>query len=114
MRLAERTPSTATALEVAEEARRQHYVIATSSDPEITHCWSPVYRASRVLFIAAIKVAYPDLDEYAIYGVWVDCNETVAYCAAWVAANADCLDQHRQALPAHEAAMLWFARSDDH
>ena len=94
------------ALSAAEQARQTHYVVSTSEDRAVSNGDSPVYRASRVLFISTIRAAFPDLDPLAVYGVWLDCNESVAYCARLVAADAEYGDRYGTRVSAIEQQML--------
>jgi len=68
----------------AELMRRVHYAVATSEDRNISNGDSLVYLASRGAFTAAVVAAYPDLPTAEIMDVWLDCNESVAYCANYV------------------------------
>ena len=68
---------------VAEEARKAHHHAASVAGGR-------EYARSREAFIAAIHAAYPTLDKYGVYGVWVDCMESVGYCAAtWPASGRE-------------------------
>lgn len=82
------TPDEARELrEFAETVRKWHYSVATHENRTISTCGAlggTIYDHSQNLFKAAIKAAYPDLDETDIYEVWVDCMESVAYCANYV------------------------------
>lgn len=70
------TPSARNAwIEAAELARQAHHLAAGSESGKS-------YDRSQAAFKAAIAAAYPELDYCGVYGVWVDCMESVAYCAA--------------------------------
>lgn len=43
------------------------------------------YDRSTAAFLAAIHAAYPFQDKHGIYGVWIDCMESVEHCAAELA-----------------------------
>lgn len=75
------------ALEVAEEARRYYFRVATSSDVAIASSYSPVYKSAQKAFLAAIKVAYPHMDARRIFDLWGDCMESVAYCVQYIREN---------------------------
>jgi hypothetical protein len=59
---------------VVEAARVAHHAAAGEGGGK-------EYDRSQAAFKAAIHAAYPELDCAGIYGVWVDCMESVAYCA---------------------------------
>jgi hypothetical protein len=65
-------------LRIVEDVRQAHHEAAGSEDHR-------EYKRSQAAFIAAIQAAYPFQDKYGIYGVWIDCMEPVAYCAAELA-----------------------------
>jgi hypothetical protein len=88
--------------QLAERIRETHYAVCTSEDHNVSHGDGPVYTHSRHLFLAAIKAAYPDMDAEEIYAVWVDCMETVAYCARIVRQRRISEAQARQCLAAIE------------
>lgn len=77
------------AVRMAEDARRHHHIICSHDDPSISSSYARSYRDSRSLFIAAIRVAYPDVNALDVYAVWVDCMESTDYCARYVRANPD-------------------------
>jgi len=69
------TPNPITTWQAAAElARSAHHLAAGQDD-------SKLYARSQKAFKAAIHAAYPDLDYRGVYGVWIDCMESVAYCA---------------------------------
>lgn len=70
---------------IAQQVADQHFRIACNDDVAIAHSRSAVYRASVVLLLAAIEAAYPHVDSAAVYGVFIDCNEPLDYCAQVVA-----------------------------
>lgn len=87
---------------IAEQARRHHYSVATSEDRGISSGDSQHYIRSRALFTAAIAAAYPDDNTDAVMDVWLDCNESVAYCVNIVRreAMAEC-EGHESLSGAH-------------
>ena len=75
--------------EFVEIVRLQHFAVATSENVDIAASWGTIYKHSQRLFKAAIQLAYPNLDTERIYDLWIDNNESVAYCANWVIDNPD-------------------------
>lgn len=67
-------------IELAELVLEQHRGIAFSDDAQIATSGLPIYDNSLALLLATIKIAYPDVDTVAVYEIWCDCNESVAYC----------------------------------
>jgi hypothetical protein len=67
---------------LVEDVRRYHFEIATSEDSATAGGQS--YRNSQAMFLAAIRTAYPDHNADAIYNLWVDNMETVAYQVALI------------------------------
>jgi hypothetical protein len=59
---------------VAEAARAAHHIAAGEFG-------GGAYDRSQEAFKAAIHAAYPTLDKCGVYGVWLDCMESVEYCA---------------------------------
>lgn len=58
---------------VCETAREYHHLTAAQEDGD-------VYKRSQETFLAAIRNAYPAEDVGQVYGVWLDCMESIAYC----------------------------------
>lgn len=81
------TLSSPEALTIAEMAERMHFAVATSPNADVAGCWTPTYKASKRMFTTAIKAAYPHMDAERVYLLWVDCNETVAYCVRYIREN---------------------------
>jgi hypothetical protein len=77
------------AVRMAEDARRHHHIVCSHDDWRISQSNQKPYRDSRSLFIAAIRVAYPDVNALDVYAVWVDCMESVEYCARYVRTHPD-------------------------
>lgn len=73
---------------LVEDVRRYHFTIATSDDMAVAGGQS--YRNSQALFLAAIRAAYPDHNADAIYNLWLDNMESVAYQVQYL----DNLDEH--------------------
>ena len=68
------TPSGRNAYIAAVElVREAHHLVAGESGGRR-------YDNSQIAFKAAIRAAYPEVDCCGIYGLWVDCMESVAYC----------------------------------
>lgn len=65
----------------AELCATMHFAVATSENPTISFCRGKVYPHSQNLLIEAIRAGWVSLDPSDIYDVWVDCNESIAYCA---------------------------------
>lgn len=78
-----------TLVQFAEKAALWHKEVACSENPDISFYQYEIYRSSQKLFKAAIKAAYPNLDTQDIYDIWVDCMDTVAYCADYVRFNPE-------------------------
>lgn len=68
----------------AELVERMHYRTATSESSRIAGSRTPLYRASRLLFLTAIVEAYPGIDPEAVYEVWSEITEPIANCVAVV------------------------------
>lgn len=66
---------------LAESAREYHMAVAYNDDKTIADGQGALYRNSTALLQAAIANAYPELGYAEIYDAWLDCNETIAYCA---------------------------------
>lgn len=77
------------AQKLVEVIAQTHMAIAMSKDAAIADGRGSVYTASERLFKVAIMAAYPDLSEEQIYQVWVECNESIEFCAAHVKREAD-------------------------
>jgi hypothetical protein len=58
---------------IVEDIRQAHHEAACADDQRD-------YYPSQAAFKAAIHAAYPDVDSSGVYGLWIDCMETVAYC----------------------------------
>lgn len=71
-----------TTADMAQDAANVHMVNACKDPFD-----SPAYEVSKQALIDAIIVAYPDVDPDAVYNVWADCNESIAYCVDHVKAN---------------------------
>lgn len=84
--------------QLAEQAERTHYAVVTSEDPHVNRGDRAVYKHSQGLFLATIKAAYPDQDAEAVYDVWLDCVESVAYCVRILREQ-----QHREQLTQAQA-----------
>lgn len=63
---------------IVEDVRQAHHAAADRFQER-------EYDRSKAAFIAAIAAAYPFQDKFGIYGVWVDCMESVEYCATELA-----------------------------
>ena len=63
----------------AESARQAHHLAAGEDNGKL-------YANSQKAFGYAIRCAYPEIDAAGIYGVWIDCMESVEYCARTFAA----------------------------
>lgn len=72
---------------LAESAREYHFAVCGLEDVELSGDQGETYRRSAALFKAAIANAYPELGYAEIYDVWLDCNETVEWCANVVRAD---------------------------
>jgi hypothetical protein len=79
--------------EFVEIVRELHYLVVSSTNPDISHeefqedrtrKSGKIYNCSRDLFLAAIRTAYPDVDAERVYHVWADCNESIDYCVGVV------------------------------
>lgn len=66
--------------QLAEKVMEQHKLIAFSDDATVASCGLPIYDNSLALLIATIKAAYADVDTFAVYDIWCECNESVAHC----------------------------------
>lgn len=66
--------------EFVELVRCMHYAVATSDNYEIAHYLSDVYMSSKNMFLAAIRLAYPEWPAEDIYQLWVECDTSIAYC----------------------------------
>jgi hypothetical protein len=77
------------AVRMAEDARRHHHIVSSHDDWRIAQSNQKPYRDSQSLFLAAIRVAYPDVNALDVYAVWMDCMESTEYCARYVRANPD-------------------------
>ena len=58
-----------------------HLGIATNEDGRISSGSAAPYRHSERALKAMLLLAYPELSEDRIYEIWLDCNESIAYCA---------------------------------
>jgi len=58
----------------AESAREAHHLAAGEGGGQ-------AYANSQKAFAFAIRCAYPELDAAGVYGIWVDCMESVDHCA---------------------------------
>lgn len=67
----------------ADDAASAHYASATAEPYS-----ESAYEASKEALRSAIVTAYPDVDVDAVYGEWLDHQESIAYCVARVAENA--------------------------
>lgn len=75
--------------EMAEKVESWFRTVAFSENPDISNGSGAIYQTCQRLFKAAIRAAYPLVDENDIFDVWVDCNESVAYCAEYVQNNPE-------------------------
>lgn len=69
------------ALQLAEAIQSYYWDVATSEDQDIAGGSTETYRNAHAALLAGYKAAWPHLDPQAIYEVWLDCNESAAYCA---------------------------------
>lgn len=70
------------------EAMRALYAsVAFSNNTDIAYERANTYKLARIAFKAAIADTYPEVPFEDIYTIWVDCNETVAYCVEWYKTN---------------------------
>lgn len=77
------------ARDIAELARERHLTVASSNSLAIAASDSETYRRSQALLLAAIRAAYPDVNDHLVYNVWLDCLETISYCAEFVRNNPE-------------------------
>lgn len=75
--------------EFAENVVELHYGVATSSNSVVAASNSHVYTQSQANLLAMIRLAYPGIDATEVYEVWVECNESLAYCVRSVQRYAD-------------------------
>jgi hypothetical protein len=61
------------AARLCETAREYHHLAAGQDDGD-------TYKRSQETLIAAIRNAYPAEEPGQVYGVWLDCMESIAYC----------------------------------
>lgn len=73
---------------LVEDVRRYHFEVATSDDMKIAGGQS--YRNAQSLLMSAIRAAYPDHNADAIYNLWLDNFESIAYQVEYL----DKLDEH--------------------
>lgn len=59
---------------IVEDVRQAHHEAAGTLSGK-------AYDRSQAAFKAAIHAAYPEQDYAGIYGLWVDCMESIEYCA---------------------------------
>jgi hypothetical protein len=67
-------------LDFAEAMRQIHASVAFSENNAIAMYDSVVYRTTKAALFVAIGAAYPEADIKRVYDIWVDCNESIAYC----------------------------------
>lgn len=67
----------------AEAMRQMHSSVAFSSNNAVAAYDAMPYKTTKAALLVAIGTAYPDVDIQAIYDIWVDCNESIAYCVNW-------------------------------
>lgn len=70
--------------EIAEKLAKLAYRVACHEDGEVSHYQSGVYKDTHGMLKLAIRAAYPHLDTEGIYDTWIDCTESIAYCANFV------------------------------
>jgi len=75
-------------VERAEIAAAAHFANATSEDVERSFYTSATYKASDAALRAAIVAAYPGVNVDQVREVWTECNESIAYCVAYVKQEA--------------------------
>lgn len=80
--------------ELAERVAATHSAIAFSKDPEVSG--GTIYDNSLAIFKSVIAQAYPDVDAWAVWDVWADCQDWVSHCV-WVV-------RERQSQQAQETA----------
>ena len=70
--------------EFAELCAKWHYMVATSTNATISTCeqlGGKIYQHSQNMLLAAIKAAYPEMDESEIYERWNETGDPLKYCA---------------------------------
>lgn len=67
----------------AEAMRQMHHAVACSSNLAVAASEAMPYKTTKAALLVAIGTAYTDVDIEAIYDIWVDCNESIAYCVNW-------------------------------
>ncbi len=67
-------------IEQAEIAAGAHFANATSEDVARHDGQGQTYKASEAALRAAIVAAYPACNVERVVGVWIECNESIAYC----------------------------------
>lgn len=69
--------------DAAEEARKAHHATACQENYEL-------YKRSEIAFKATLDVAYPEIGGTALYNLWMDSMESVAYYVElWSKMDAD-------------------------
>lgn len=74
-------PKTDKLEDFAELCANMHLAVATSNNDAICTYDTEIYKTSKNLLIEAIRAVYPNLPASEIYDVWVDCGESIEYCA---------------------------------
>lgn len=64
----------------AELMREVLFAVVTSENTDICVGDSKTYITAQSALLAAIAAAYPNVDTRRVYDVWLDCNESIAYC----------------------------------
>jgi hypothetical protein len=54
--------------------------VAFNEDGAISASDTMTYKLARNALMVSIAIAYPESDIQAVYDIWLDCNENVAYC----------------------------------
>lgn len=67
--------------QIAENLATLAYRVACDEDNEVSHYRSSVYMATHSMLKQAIRAAYPHRDTERIYDIWIECTESIAYCA---------------------------------
>lgn len=88
--------------ERVEVARMNHFAVATSDDREVSFYLSDSFVTTKTALLDAIRAAYPDVDPLAVYALWADNNESIAYN----------VDYHRREVAEVEAMRLEEERYD--
>lgn len=77
-----------TGIELVEVLAEASRAAAFMDDPKYCGSNSVVYVAARLALRAAIVEAYPGANAEKIIDTWIDCGESIAYCADYTTRQA--------------------------